>query len=361
MPDTCFALGAIFKAAAAAAGSGFGAEGSNLKSAQKRLGASLTSGSFSIGASTRAVGLHIEKLRDTRAPRPPLATGLAEALMNVRREGGTSLSRCVLVVLWPPVKMSIAGSAASFTVKIMNAGTGRDLAEQLAPPLIKGLLGLTASAAELAAATQAEQSVHATKTYTARQTARFYPGWRDWKTAFEQAAAAPRPRTDPPNTGGAGPAAPRPVSILGAPFALEMFRKLPASGSVAAGTVEAAEVLGLCDKMPALGASMLPEAVRIQSFAVALEAAAGEAAHTSLRGEISAKGQLTLAEATAFLGRFGQAFKASAPSPAAPTTPYEALVRRVDAGGQFDEFMEKTIPFICTDAAHQRVAEGDQA
>ena len=226
-------------------------------------------------------------------------------------------------------QMSIAGSAASFTVKIMNAGTGRDLAEQLAQPLIKGLLGLTASAAELAAATQAEQSVHATKTYTARQTARFYPGWRDWKTAFEQAAAAPRPRTDPPNTGGAGPAAPRPVSILGAPFALEMFRKLPASGSVAAGNVEAAEVLGLCDKMPALGASMLPEAVRIQSFAVALEAAAGEAAHTSLRGEISAKGQLTLAEATAFLGRFGQAFKASAPSPAAPTTPYEALVRRV--------------------------------
>ena len=119
-----------------------------------------------------------------------------------------------------------------------------------------------------------------------------------------------------------------------------MFRKLPASGSVAAGNVEAAEVLGLCDKMPAPGASMLPEAVRIQSFAVALEAAAGEAAHTSLRGEISAKGQLTLAEATAFLGRFGQAFKASAPSPAAPTTPYEALVRRVDAGGQFDEFME---------------------
>ena len=57
-----------------------------------------------------------------------------------------------------------------------------------------------------------------------------------------------------------------------------MFRKLPASGSVAAGNVEAAEVLGLCDKMPALGASMLPEAVRIQSFAVALEAAAGEAA-----------------------------------------------------------------------------------
>ena len=258
-------------------------------------------------------------------------------------------------------QMSIAGSAASFTVKIMNAGTGRDLAEQLAQPLIKGLLGLTASAAELAAATQAEQSVHATKTYTARQTARFYPGWRDWKTAFEQAAAAPRPRTDPPNTGGAGPAAPRPVSILGAPFALEMFRKLPASGSVAAGNVEAAEVLGLCDKMPALGASMLPEAVRIQSFAVALETAAGEAAHTSLRGEISAKGQLTLAEATAFLGRFGQAFKASAPSPAAPTTPYEALVRRVDAGGQFDEFMEKTIPFICTDAAQQRVAEGDQA
>ena len=206
-------------------------------------------------------------------------------------------------------QMSIAGSAASFTVKIMNAGTGRDLAEQLAQPLIKGLLGLTASAAELAAATQAEQSVHATKTYTARQTARFYPGWRDWKTAFEQAAAAPRPRTDPPNTGGAGPAAPRPVSILGAPFALEMFRKLPASGSVAAGDVEAAEVLGLCDKMPALGASMLPEAVRIQSFAVALEAAAGEAAHTSLRGEVSAKGQLTLAEATAFLGRFGQAFK----------------------------------------------------
>lgn len=187
-------------------------------------------------------------------------------------------------------QMSIAGSAASITVKIMNAGTGRDLAEQLAQPLIKGLLGLTASAAELAAATQAEQSVHATKTYTARQTARFYPGWRDWKTAFEQAAAAPRPRTDPPNTGGAGPAAPRPVSILGAPFALEMFRKLPASGSVAAGNVEAAEVLGLCDKMPALGASMLPEAVRIQSFAVALEAAAGEAAHTSLRGEISAKG-----------------------------------------------------------------------
>ena len=56
-------------------------------------------------------------------------------------------------------------------------------------------------------------------------------------------------------------------------------------------------MLGLCDKMPALGTSMLPEAVRIQSFAVALEAAAGEAAHTSLRGEISAKGQLTLAEA----------------------------------------------------------------
>ena len=57
-------------------------------------------------------------------------------------------------------QMSIAGSAASFTVKIiMNAGTGRDLAEQLAQPLIKGLLGLTASAAELAAATQAEQSV----------------------------------------------------------------------------------------------------------------------------------------------------------------------------------------------------------
>ena len=80
-------------------------------------------------------------------------------------------------------QMSIAGSAASFTVKIMNAGTGRELAEQLAQPLIKGLLGLTASAAELAAATQAEQSVHATKTYTARQTARFYPGWRDWKTA----------------------------------------------------------------------------------------------------------------------------------------------------------------------------------
>ena len=126
---------------------------------------------------------------------------------------------------------------------------------------------------------------------------------------------------------------------------------------MAAGNVEAAEVLGLCDKMPALGASMLSEAVRIQSFAVALEAAAGEAAHTSLRGEISAKGQLTLAEATAFLGRFGQAFKASAPSPAAPTTAYEALVRRVDAGGQFDEFMEKTIPFICTDAAQQRVAE----
>ena len=45
-------------------------------------------------------------------------------------------------------QMSIAGSAASFTVKIMNAGTGRDLAEQLAQPLIKGLLGLTASAAE---------------------------------------------------------------------------------------------------------------------------------------------------------------------------------------------------------------------
>ena len=126
-------------------------------------------------------------------------------------------------------------------------------------------------------------AVRATKTYTARQTARFYPGWRDWKTAFEQAAAAPRPQTDPPNTGGAGPAAPRPVSILGAPFALEMFRKLPASGSVAAGNVEAAEVLGLCDKMPALGASMLPEAVRIQSFAVALEAAAGEAAHNPTR------------------------------------------------------------------------------
>ena len=85
-------------------------------------------------------------------------------------------------------QMSIAGSAASFTVKIMNAGTGRDLAEQLAQPLIKGLLGLTASAAELAAATQAEQSVHATKTYTARQIARFYPGWRDCKTAFEQLA-----------------------------------------------------------------------------------------------------------------------------------------------------------------------------
>ena len=95
-------------------------------------------------------------------------------------------------------QMSIAGSAASFTVKIMNAGTGRDLAEQLAQPLIKGLLGLTASAAELAAATPAEQSVHATKTYTARQTARFYPGWRDWKTAFEQAAVAPRPQTDRP-------------------------------------------------------------------------------------------------------------------------------------------------------------------
>ena len=44
-------------------------------------------------------------------------------------------------------QMSIAGSAALFTVKIMNAGTGRDLAEQLAQPLIKGLLGLTASAA----------------------------------------------------------------------------------------------------------------------------------------------------------------------------------------------------------------------
>ena len=76
-------------------------------------------------------------------------------------------------------QMSIAGSAASFTVKIiMNAGTGRDLAEQLAQPQIKGLLGLTASAAEPAAAPQAEQSVHATKTYTARQTVRFYPGWQ---------------------------------------------------------------------------------------------------------------------------------------------------------------------------------------
>ena len=53
-------------------------------------------------------------------------------------------------------QMSMAGSAASFTVKIMNAGTGRDLAEQLAQPLIKGLLGLTASAAELAAALSSE-------------------------------------------------------------------------------------------------------------------------------------------------------------------------------------------------------------
>ena len=56
-------------------------------------------------------------------------------------------------------QMSMAGSAASFTVKIMNAGTGRDLAERLAQPLIKGLLGLTASEDELSAATQAEQSV----------------------------------------------------------------------------------------------------------------------------------------------------------------------------------------------------------
>ena len=63
-------------------------------------------------------------------------------------------------------QMSIAGSAASFTVKIMNAGTGRDLAEQLAQPLIKGLLGLTASADELSAATQAEQSVHATASFS---------------------------------------------------------------------------------------------------------------------------------------------------------------------------------------------------
>ena len=67
------------------------------------------------------------------------------------------------------------------------------------------------------------------------------------------------------------------------------------------------------------------------------------------------------AKATAFLGRFGQAFKASAPSPAAPTTAYEALVRRVDAGGQFDEFMGEDHPVYlhrCCAAASCRGRSG---